>query len=223
VVAGRAVLVVGLLGTMLLQGRTLEAALNGKDRPAWDRAFGWAWLAAMLAWVVSLAAGGPAAVLWVLLGITLVGLVVSKAVRRCVVSLLGGAYAVYGMSAFLGDILSYTRLAALGLSGALVGMVFNILAGLVWGPVIGLWSAGGLGWIGAVLVAVMAAVVFVFGHVFNVVINLLGAFVHPARLQFVEFFSKFYEGGGRPFAPFRFATRSVVLHAGAVRQEGAGS
>jgi vacuolar-type H+-ATPase subunit I/STV1 len=217
---GRALLVVGLLGTMLMQGRTLEAALNGKDRPLWDRAFGWVWLAAMLSWVVSLAAGGPGVFLTVLLGITLVGLIVSKAVRRCVVSFLGGAYAVYGMSAFLGDILSYTRLAALGLSGALVGMVFNILTGLVWGPVAGLWSAGGLGWLGAVLVAVMAAAVFVFGHVFNVVINLLGAFVHPARLQFVEFFSKFYEGGGRPFAPFRFATRSVVLHAGVARQEG---
>jgi V/A-type H+-transporting ATPase subunit I len=178
------------------------------------------WLAAMLSWVVSLAAGGPGVVLWVLAGVTLAGLVVSKAVRRCVVSFLGGAYAVYGMSAFLGDILSYTRLAALGLSGALVGMVFNILTGLVWGPVAGLWRVGGLGWLGAVLVAVMAAAVFVFGHVFNVVINLLGAFVHPARLQFVEFFSKFYEGGGRPFAPFRFATRAVVLHAGAARQEG---
>lgn len=217
---GRALLVIGLLGTMLMQGRTMEAALNGKDRPIWDRAFGWAWLTAMLAWVISLAAGGPAQVLWALAGLTLVGLFVSKAVRRCVVSFLGGAYAVYGMSAFLGDILSYTRLAALGLSGALVGMVFNILAGLVWGPVAGLWGVGGLGWLGAVIVAALAAVVFVFGHVFNVVINLLGAFVHPARLQFVEFFSKFYEGGGRPFAPFRFQTKSVVLHAGPARQEG---
>ena len=115
----------------------------------------------------------------------------------------------------------YTRLAALGLSGALVGMVFNILAGLVWGPVAGLWNSGGLGWVGAVVVAVLAGAVFVFGHVFNVVINLLGAFVHPARLQFVEFFSKFYTGGGRPLNPFRFATRSVVLDAGSARQEGA--
>lgn len=221
--AGRVALVVGLLGTMLMQGRTLETALNGADRPLWDRAFGWVWLAAMLAWVAALALGGPPVVLWTLLGVTAVGLLVSGAVRRCVLSFLGGVYAVYGMSSFLGDILSYTRLAALGLSGALVGMVFNILAGLVWGPVAGLWNAGGFGWLGAVVVAVLAVVVFVFGHVFNVVINLLGAFVHPARLQFVEFFSKFYEGGGRPFAPFRFATRSVVVHAGAARQEGAES
>ena len=211
---GRAALVVGLLGTMLMQGRTFEAALRAEGRPLWDRAFGWTWLAAMCAWTGALALGGPAVFGWTLLGLTVAGLFVSKAVRRCVLSFLGGLYAVYGMSAFLGDILSYTRLAALGLSGALVGMVFNVLAGLVWGPVEALWAAGGIGWLWALLIALCAAAVFVFGHVFNVVINLLGAFVHPARLQFVEFFSKFYEGGGHPLTPFRFATRSVVLGAG---------
>lgn len=218
--AGRALLVIGLLGTMLLQGRSLEAALNGKELAPWDRAAGWAWLALMLVWIVSLAAGGPAVFLWTLLGATVVGLFVSKAVRKGVVAFLGGAYAVYGMSGFLGDILSYTRLAALGLSGALVGMVFNLLAGMIWAPAAGLWASGGAGWLWAVLVVVAAVAVFVFGHVFNVVINLLGAFVHPARLQFVEFFSKFYSGGGRPLAPFRFATRSVVLDAGSARQGG---
>ena len=62
--------------------------------------------------------------------------------------------------------------------------------------------------------------VFVFGHTFNVVINLLGAFVHPARLQFVEFFSKFYEGGGHNFSPFRYRTKNLVLDAGEGRREG---
>jgi V/A-type H+-transporting ATPase subunit I len=218
--AGKALLVVGLLGTILLQGRSLETALNGKDLAAWDRAVGLAWLALMLAWIVSLALGGPSVVLWVLLGVTFVGLFVSKAVRKGVVAFLGGAYAVYGMSAFLGDVLSYARLAALGLSGALVGMVFNLLAGMVWEPAGRLWVSGGAGWLWAALVVVAATAVFVFGHVFNVVINLLGAFVHPARLQFVEFFGKFYEGGGKSFAPFRLVTKSVVLHAGAARQEG---
>jgi V/A-type H+-transporting ATPase subunit I len=222
-VIGRAALVVGLIGTMLMQGRALEAALGEKASPLWDRAMGWAWLASVLAWTAVLAFGGPGFVMWTVGGLTLVGLFVSKTVRRTVLALLGGMYAVYGMSAFLGDILSYTRLAALGLSGSLVGMVFNILAKLVWGPVTGMWTAGGLGWLWAVLVAACAVAVFVFGHVFNVVINLLGAFVHPARLQFVEFFSKFYEGGGRPLAPFRFATRSVMLNAGEPRREGAGS
>ena len=211
---GRIALVVGLIGTMLMQGRTLEAGLGRADVPAWDRALGRTWLAAVLIWTASLAVGGPGLVLWVVLGMTFVGLFVSKTVRRSVVSFLGGAYAVYGMSAFLGDILSYTRLAALGLSGALVGMVFNVLASMVWGPVEGLWASGGMGWLLAAIAVVSAVAIFVVGHVFNVVINLLGAFVHPARLQFVEFFSKFYEGGGRPLAPFSYGTRSVVLSAG---------
>jgi V/A-type H+-transporting ATPase subunit I len=218
---GRIALVVGLVGTMLMQGRTLEAALGQPEVAAWDRAFGWVWLAVVLSWTASLAVGGPGYFLWVFGAVTFVGLFVSKTVRRSVVSLLGGMYAVYGMSSFLGDILSYTRLAALGLSGALVGMVFNVLAKMVWDPAAALWASGGIGWLWAVLVVLAAVAVFVFGHVFNVVINLLGAFVHPARLQFVEFFGKFYSGGGRPMSAFRFANRSVVLDAGSARQEGA--
>jgi V/A-type H+-transporting ATPase subunit I len=213
-------LVIGIAGTMLLQGRTLQAALRAGDRPLWDRALGWAWAAAVLAWIAVLAFGGSSTVGWTLLGLTVVGLVFSGTVRRCVISFLGGAYAVYGMSAFIGDVLSYTRLAALGLSGTLVGSVFNLLAGMVWAPAAGLWTQGGAGYLWAVLVVAGSIAIFVFGHTFNVVINLLGAFVHPARLQFVEFFSKFYEGGGRPLKAFRFATKSVVLDAGAVRQEG---
>jgi V/A-type H+-transporting ATPase subunit I len=213
-VLGNAALWIGLLGTVLMQGRTLEAALGDKELPLWDRAFGWVWLASMLAWIASLAFGGPAFILWILGGLTLAGLFVTKTVRKCVTSFLGGMYAVYGMSAFLGDTLSYTRLAALGLSGALVGMVFNVLAKMVWDPVIGMFTGGGMGYVWGVVAALAAIAIFVVGHVFNVVINLLGAFVHPARLQFVEFFSKFYEGGGRPLSPFRFATKSVVLGAG---------
>jgi vacuolar-type H+-ATPase subunit I/STV1 len=201
---------VGILGTMLMQGRALETALGDKESPLWDRAVGWAWLLGMLASVVVMATVSVGSGLGLLTAVCLVALV-SHTGRRSVVSLLGGAYSVYGMSAFIGDILSYTRLAALGLSGALVGMVFNLLAGLVWGPVAGLWAEGGTKMVAAVIVAVLSIAVFVFGHTFNVVINLLGAFVHPARLQFVEFFSKFYEGGGRVFDPFRLKTKSVML------------
>jgi len=212
---------VGLIVTMLLQGRALESAVNDRELPLWDRGAGVLWVAAVLAWTYVLAFGGPSWSTWAFLGFTAAGCIVVRSIRRATLGLLGGAYAVYGMSAFLGDILSYTRLAALGLSGALVGYVFNLLTAMVWSGAAPLFAEGGISILWGVLVCVGAALIFGVGHTFNVVINLLGAFVHPARLQFVEFFSKFYEGGGRAFAPFKFASKSVVLHAGQpVRPEG---
>jgi V/A-type H+-transporting ATPase subunit I len=100
-----------------------------------------------------------------------------------------GLYALYGAVGFFGDILSYSRLFALGLATGVVAMVVNILAGMVRGiPLVG-W--------------VVMVVLLVFGHLFNLAINALGAFIHTARLQFVEFFTKFFEGGGKSFAPFK--------------------
>ena len=216
-------IIIGIGITAIFKGHALQAAFGVKGTPAWDRGLGLAWIAVLVAALVAWGLKASVPIGWVLLGLTVAGLAVSKTVRRSLVALLGGLYAVYGMTAFIGDTLSYTRLAALGLSGGLVGMVFNTLAGLVMGGATGLFAKGGFAVLGGVVVVVLAAVVFAFGHVFNVVINLLGAFVHPARLQFVEFFSKFYEGGGRAYRPFAKRTKSLVLHAGEVRQEGAGT
>lgn len=213
-------IVLGIGIPMIMKGHAIQAALADAELPAWERVAGGVWVALLVGWLVAIAFHGPAFAGLVLLGATVIGLVASKGVRRSVVAILGGAYAVYGMSAFIGDILSYTRLAALGLSGTLVGGVFNLLAGLVWSGSAGLFAQGGLTLVGGVLVVVMASLIFVVGHVFNVVINLLGAFVHPARLQFVEFFSKFYEGGGRNYSPFGYRTKALVLHAQGVQQEG---
>jgi V/A-type H+/Na+-transporting ATPase subunit I len=216
-------IIIGIGITAIFKGRALQAALGAEGAATWDRALGMGWIALLIAALIAWGLRLSIPVGWVLLGVTVVGLAVSKTVRRSLVGLLGGLYAVYGMTAFIGDTLSYTRLAALGLSGGLVGMVFNTLAGLVMGGATGLFAKGGLGILWGIVVVILAALVFVVGHVFNVVINLLGAFVHPARLQFVEFFSKFYEGGGRAYRPFAKRTKSLVLHAGEVRQEGAGT
>ena len=218
--ATRWALVLGLGITMLMQGRAISAAFGRPDAKMWDRGLGVGWLVVTIGALFALAFTGDSGVIWAFLVVTALGMVVSKTVRRSVVALLGGAYGVYGMSAFIGDILSYTRLAALGLSGALVGWVFNILTGLVWGGASGLFAKGGVFIVFGVLVLVAAGLIFTFGHTFNVVINLLGAFVHPARLQFVEFFSKFYEGGGKIFSPFRYRTKNLVFSAGETRQEG---
>lgn len=109
-----------------------------------------------------------------------------------------GFLGLYEMVSFGSDFLSYTRLAALGLASLYVGDAMNRLTEL----------SGGIPWVGWLL----AALIFVVGHTFNVVINMLGAFVHPTRLLYVEFFGKFYEGGGRAFAPFAPRTRQLVLH-----------
>lgn len=210
----------GLIGTMLMQGGALQRALGSADRPIGDRAIGWLWLAAVLVATAMMGLGQVLLGLGLLFGASIVGAVVSKTARDAFVGLLGGVYAVYGMTSFVGDTLSYTRLAALGLSASLVGYVFNVLTGLVWGPVTSLFSAGGLSIVWGVLLALAAAALFVFGHVFNVVINLLGAFVHPARLQFVEFFSKFYEAGGRGYEPFKVRSENLVLEAGGAGPEG---
>ena len=100
---------------------------------------------------------------------------------------LYGILGTYGTTSFIGDTLSYSRLLALGLTTVIVGMSFNIIAGLVRSvPFAGI---------------LFFIVIAVFGHVFNFFISILGGFVHSARLIFVEFFTKFYEGGASPFAP----------------------
>ena len=108
-----------------------------------------------------------------------------------------GLYSLYGISGYLSDLLSYSRLVALGLGSGTVALVVNTMASQALEiPVVG-FAVGGL--------------IFVVGHLFNIAINLLGAFVHSCRLQYVEFFTKFYESGGRAYAPFRMAPKHVTI------------
>ncbi len=103
-----------------------------------------------------------------------------------------GAYDLYNISGWLSDVLSYSRLLALGLATGVIASVVNQMG-----------SMGGK----SVFGVIMFIFAFIFGHTFNLAINLLGAYVHTNRLQFVEFFGKFYEGGGRPFQPFKQNTK----------------
>ncbi len=218
--AVRASLVLGIMGAMVMQGRAVQAALRSQGVASWDRMLGMVWVAVFVGGVLTFAISGSMPAVWMILGVSAVGLFAASSVRRGVVGVLTGAYNVYGLTGFVGDVLSYLRLPALGLSGTLVGGVFNILAGLVWSGAAPLFSQGGFGWIWGAVVAILAVAVFTAGHAFNVVIMLLGAFVHPTRLQFVEFFSKFYKAGGRPFAPFGYRTDGLVLDVGIAGEEG---
>ncbi len=130
-----------------------------------------------------------------------VGAFVNKPARQLLISLFSGLYNLYGMTTYIGDVLSYSRLMALGLATFLIGFAINTIASLVVG-----YSPWGLP-IG-ILLALVIAIPF---HIFNIVINLLGAFVHPLRLQFVEFFGKFYENGGRAFKPLSFESDNLIF------------
>lgn len=107
-----------------------------------------------------------------------------------------GAYDIYGVTGWLSDVLSYSRLLALGLATGVIASVINMMGSMVGGGVLG---------------AIIFTVVFIFGHTMNMAINVLGAYVHTNRLQFVEFFGKFYEGGGKPFEPLTTESKYIEI------------
>ena len=105
-----------------------------------------------------------------------------------------GLYDLYGITSWLSDLLSYSRLLALGLATGVIAQVINQMGSMFGTGVFG---------------TIVFIVVFLVGTVLNLAINLLGAYVHSNRLEFVEFFNKFYDGGGKPFEPFRTVTKYV--------------
>ncbi len=109
-----------------------------------------------------------------------------------------GLGSLFQIVRYFGDVLSYSRLFALGLATAIIAMVVNLVGGLVGEtvPVIG---------------GFLMAIIIVLGHIFNLFISSFGAFVHSMRLQFIEFFGNFFEGGGREFSPLRFRGEYVEI------------
>ena len=125
------------------------------------------------------------------------GIYILNNFRRNVLMNIGaGLWDTYNMaSGLLGDILSYIRLFALGLAGGMLGQTFNSLALMVVEGQEGFGAV--LGWIGFGLI-------IVFGHVLNIAMSCLSAFVHPLRLTFVEYFKNAgYEGKGTEYKPFK--------------------
>ncbi|NCB30149.1 MAG: hypothetical protein EOM66_01925, partial [Clostridia bacterium] len=118
---------------------------------------------------------------------------------------LSGAGKLYDVTGWLGDVLSYARIFALGLSTGVIGLVLNTLC---WDM---LFAAFHGNMVLTIIGFIITAVLSVGLHLFMMAISTLGCFVHTARLQYVEFFGKFYEAGGKAFRPLRYATRHVQV------------
>ena len=122
-------------------------------------------------------------------GAALIILTAGRSAKNIFGKLGGGFYALYNTTTgYLGDILSYSRLLALCLVTGVIANMVNMM-GAMFGNII------------------LFVIIFILGHALNITINLIGTYVHTSRLQYVEFFSKFYEGGGRVFTPFRFHSK----------------
>ncbi len=137
--------------------------------------------------------------------ISLVGLILSILGTSLVVLLggyknkgamkiFGGIISLYDITSYISDALSYSRLMALGIATGVIANVVNILGSMAGNGILGF---------------IVFVIISIVGHAMNFGINILGAYVHTNRLQYVEFFSKFYEGGGKKFIPFGMNTRYI--------------
>lgn len=107
-----------------------------------------------------------------------------------------GIYSLYGISGYIGDFISYARLMALGLSGGFIAQSVNQICAMIgFKP----------------LTIVFVIIIFLLGQTFNMLLSLLSAYVHSARLIYVEFFGKFYEGGGKEFKDFKIEEKYINI------------
>lgn len=130
--------------------------------------------------------------------ISVVGLVLTqgRSQPNVIKKFLSGLLSLYDITGYLSDVLSYSRLLALGLATGVISMAINTMGGLLKGHPIGF---------------VVMVLFLIGGHIFNLLINVLGSFIHSCRLQYIEFYNRFYDGGGRSFMPFRQKTRYLEI------------
>jgi V/A-type H+/Na+-transporting ATPase subunit I len=107
---------------------------------------------------------------------------------------LSGLLSLYNITGYLSDVLSYSRLLALGMATGVIAAAINSMGGMIAGSAVG---------------TIIMIVVLFGGHLFNIIISTLGSYVHTSRLQYIEFFGKFFEGGGKGFEPFGMKTQYV--------------
>lgn len=201
---------IGLGAIHLFAGLGMAAYMNIKRGHVWDAVFDQlSWFLLILGAIIMLVPGiaqglvlpaalSSAANYMALAGVAIILFTAGRHKgKNPIKRLIGGLGALYGVTSWVSDLLSYIRLFGMGLATGVIGMVINQLVGMVMG-------GGIIGWI-------FGAVIFVGAHAFNAGINILGAYVHSCRLQYIEFFGKFYEDGGKPFTPLSQPSRYVYI------------
>jgi V/A-type H+-transporting ATPase subunit I len=135
---------------------------------------------------------------FVLAGVVILVLTQGRKSKNIFAKFFGGVLSLYNVVGYFSDILSYSRLLALGLATSVIAVIVNQIAVLMGNMI------PYVGWIIMILIIVL-------GHIFNLAINVLGSYIHSSRLEFVEFFGKFIEGGGRLFEPFRKKFKYIMI------------
>lgn len=184
----------------IVVGMGMNAYLLIKSGKVWDAVFDVFFWYAVFAGILMLILGGSFVEIGKYTALAgVVGLILTqgRAKKGIFNKLISGVLSLYGITGYFSDILSYTRVLALCLSTGVIAMVVNIM-----GTMAGVDNVVGL---------LLLAVVFVLGHGFNLAMSLLGAYVHTSRLQYVEFFGKFYSGGGKEFMPFKVKNQYTAL------------
>lgn len=137
---------------------------------------------------------------WGVIGMTIILILTQgRSGKNIFAKLIGGILSLYGLVGYMSDILSYSRLLALGLATGIIAMSVNLIATLLGGmiPYVGI---------------IITIIILICGHMFNLLLNSLGAYIHSLRLQFIEFFGKFFEGGGKMFNPFRKECKFIKIN-----------
>ena len=186
-------------GVHLFSGMAIKIYMLVKDGKIFEAIFDVASWYILIIGIVLIMLGMGFGMYMALAGALMLVLTQGRDQKNPVMKLMNGILSLYDITGYLGDVLSYSRLLALGLATGVIAAVINTLATLS--------PPGIVSFITFILIILV-------GTVFNLAINALGAFVHASRLQYVEFFGKFYEGGGESFKPFRINTKYIKIIGG---------
>lgn len=151
--------------------------------------------------------GAPEYLNYIAIALAVVGVIMIlvggvKSAKGPIKGMIGRVGKLYDIVNVLSDVLSYSRLFGLALSGGVVAMVVNMICSIVAG-----FFPENIQFLGYII----CIPVYLIGHTFNIAISALGAYVHNCRLQYIEFFGKFYTGGGHQFIPFASKTKYTYI------------